>query len=646
LFRQLIRWILGEKLANAQIGEQKFSVFWGMPILSSDAISSVAYAVEEMLWILVPAVGMASYIWMPKIAGAIVLLLFILTLSYRQTVDAYPNGGGAYTVASTNLGHIPGLVAGTSLAVDYTLTVAVSMTAGVAAITSAFPAIFPYRVILAIILIILMVTGNLRGIKDASRIFGIPTYLFVFAVLALIVVGIIKHGTGAATQVPVQPGHVAFGTEMITIFLVLKAFSSGCSALTGVEAISNSVPNFRPPTQKNAKTTYILLATAVFTTFGGIAYLAKLYQTIPDAHITVIAQLAIAIFGKGGMFYFIQAATAIILVMAANTAFTDFPILLSLIAQDGYAPRQLALRGHRLNFSNGIITLAGLAIVLVVVFQGDTHLLIPLYSVGVFTSFTLSQTGMLFHWLRLKPEGWLHRAFINGLGALVTLISVVIIGTNKFRAGAWIVLLIIPIVVIIMMRVKKHYVSVAQQLDIPNESLGLISFEPRYSHFVIVPIDSLNLMVVKALQYAKSLTPNVEAFHVEPRSGEADKLRQKWELLNTDIPLIIKQSPYREVVRPLQEYIASEEHASKPGDIITVLLPQFFVSKWWEMILHNNTSLFIARALFHKRNVVVSAMPFYLEDLSALKRKRLTPRKPGENEKFSRHAERNNDTLS
>ena len=315
------------------------------------------------------------------------------------------------------------------------------------------------------------------------------------------------------------------------------------------------------------------------------------------------------------MFYVLQATTMIILALAANTAFADFPMLFSIIAQDRYAPRQLALRGHRLNFSNGILVLAVLASLLIVVFQGDTHLLIPLYAVGVFTAFTLSQTGMFVRWLRLKTEGWRWKAAINGLGAVMTFVTVIIIGVTKFMMGAWIVILLIPLIILMMLRIRRHYCQVAQRLDIPNEDLGRINLEARYSHHVIIPIDSLNAMVVNALRYAKSLGPNVEAFHVETYIGEADKLRRKWELSNTDIPLIVKHSPYREVVGPLIEYIESEEHASQPGDMITVLLPQFIVNKWWDMALHNNTSIFIANALFHERNIVVSVLPFSIDDL-------------------------------
>ncbi|HZK86643.1 MAG TPA: APC family permease, partial [Syntrophomonas sp.] len=366
MFKQFLRWIFGKSLETDRLGDEKFNVFWGMPVLSSDAISSVAYAVEEMLYVLMPVVGIASFIWMPKIAITIILLLLILTFSYRHVVDAYPNGGGAYIVAKENLGPLYGLIAGASLSVDYTLTVAVSICAGTAALISAIPGLFPHRVAISVIIIILLVIGNVRGIKESSRIFSIPTYAFILAVIALVVFGIIKHATGNNPSVP-DPSisHLTFGTQAVTLFLLLKAFASGCSALTGVEAVSNAVPNFQDPAPQNAKHSYTLLVIAIIICFGGVAYLAKIYHAVPTPELTVMAQISLDVFGKGGMFYIIQAATAIILAMAANTAFAGFPTLLSVIAQDGYAPRQMALRGHRLNFTNGITFLAIFAIILV-----------------------------------------------------------------------------------------------------------------------------------------------------------------------------------------------------------------------------------------------------------------------------------------
>jgi hypothetical protein len=444
--------------------------------------------------------------------------------------------------------------------------------------------------------------------------------------VALVIVGAVKYYTGyntvisapAATQIPI-------GTQAVTLFILLAAFSSGCSALTGVEAISNAVPNFEDPAPQKAKLTYLLLAAAIVVCFGGIAYLTKLYQVIPNPELTVMAQISRAVFGPGIMFYFIQATTTIILAMAANTAFAGFPTLLSIIAQDGYVPRQLALRGHRLNYTNGIGFLAFLAILLIIIFRADTHLLIALYAVGVFAAFTLSQAGMLVHWLRTKSEGWRHKALINGLGAVTTLIATIVVGVTKFTQGAWIVFVVVPLIIMIMYGIKRHYQSVAQQLDVPNDLLKTLDLDnPRPNH-VIIPVDSLNSMVIKALRYASSITTHVEVFHVEPYEGEADKLRRKWGMLNTEVPLIIKESPYRDVVGSLIKYIDSEEHASKPGDIITVLLPQFFVYKWYHVLLHNNTSIFIARAMLNKHNVVVSVLPFYLKE-SVKKKSRIGDR--------------------
>ncbi|HPT69048.1 MAG TPA: APC family permease [Syntrophomonas sp.] len=621
MFKQLFRWIFGKSLETERLQDEKFNVFWGMPILASDAISSVAYAVEEMLWVLIPVVGFASFIWMPRIAFAIILLLIILTLSYRQVVDAYPNGGGAYLVAKENLGPMFGLIAGASLSVGYILTVAVSICAGTIAFTSAIPALSEYKVIIAIIFVLLLVIGNVRGIRESSRFFSLPTYAFIAGVIILVIVGLIKHAVGANTTIPVPIGsEVSFGTQAVTAFLILTAFSSGCSALTGVEAVSNAVPNFQEPAAKNAKLTYLLLAVAIVVCFGGVAYMAKIINPIPDPDLTVLAQISLSVFGPGFMFYFIQITTTIILAMAANTAFAGFPTLLSIIAQDGYAPRQMALRGHRLNFTNGISFLALLAILLIIFFKADTHTLIALYALGVFAAFTLSQTGMLVHWIRVKSEGWHYKALINGLGALTTFCAMIIVGVTKFTSGAWIVVVVVPFIVFVMSGIKHHYNSVANQLDVPNDILGLIDLDTPSEHHVVVPIDSLNGMVLKALRYARSISSDVEAFHVETYAGEADKLKRKWAMLNTRIPLIIKQSPYRDVVGTLVEYIDSEEHASRPGDLITVLLPQFLVSKWYEALLHNNTSLFIANALFSKHNIVVSVLPFHLEKYNERKR--------------------------
>lgn len=608
-------WLLGEKLSSNRVGEEKFNVLWGLPVLASDAISSVSYAVEEILLVFIPVIGIASYFWLPQVAGAVIILLMILTVSYRQIVDAYPNGGGAYIVAKDNLQPIFGLIVGASLSVDYTLTVAVSISAGTAAITSAIPSLHTHKVAIAIVIILLMAFGNLRGVKESTKLFSIPTYAFVLSIVVLIVAGIFKSIQGVTVTLP-NPANAAIplGTQAVTLFLILRAFSSGCAALTGVEAICDAVPNFQEPARKNAKKAYILLAAAVFVTFVGTAYLATIYHAVPNEHMTVLAQLASGIFGKGIMFYVMQVTTAIILAMAANTAFAGFPTLISIISRDGYAPRQLAARGHRLNYSNGILLLALGGALLVIIFKGSTHALIPLYAVGVFTSFTLAQAGMFMRWIRLKPKGWHYKAVVNGLGCLVTFITVIIVSVTKFTSGAWVVFIIIPFIIFVMYKIKHHYQVIADELDIPKEALTNVEFKEKPKPHIIIPIDSLNKMVIKALNYAKGISQTVEVFHIETYEGEADKLRKKWAMLNTDVPLVIKQSPYREVVKTLLAHIDSEEHSSQPGDIIMVLLPQFVVKKRWEVALHNNTSLFITNALLKERDIIVSIMPFQVEE--------------------------------
>lgn len=608
MFSKLKRFLIGKTLKTEDAANEKFNIFWGLPILSSDAISSVAYAGEEILWVLVPIIGLAAYQNMFYVALAIIFLLLLLVFSYSQTIDNYPNGGGAYIVASDNLGRIPGLIAGASLSIDYVLTVAVSTCAGTAAITSAFPGLLNYRIIISLFFILILTLGNLRGVKESSRIFGIPTYLFLLSALSLIVVGIFKvYVLGDTPQGLIKIPEV---TGDISIFLILRAFAGGCTALTGVEAVSNGIPNFRDPSQKNAKRVLMLLGLVVLVIFGGTSFLATLYHAVPTSDITVIAQIATQVFGANNfMFYILQATTAIILIMASNTSFSGFPLLLSLISKDGYVPRQFGKLGDRLSFSNGITFLGIASAVLVVLFNGETHLLLPLYAVGVFTSFTLSQTGMLLKWFRGKTAGWKHKALINGLGAVVTFITVVIIGATKFMLGAWIVFILIPVLIFAMLKVKSHYSEIARQLSLISDELpGKV--EVRH---IIVPIDTLNKASFKALNYARCLSNDVVAFHTSVNDECSEKLKQKWTDYGIQVPLVIKSSPYRDIVSPLLAFIKSEEHASKSGDLVTVVMPQFIVRNWWHNILHNQTALIIKRRLMKDRNIAVITVPFVLK---------------------------------
>lgn len=608
MFEKIKRVLIGQKLKNEDLNEEKLNIFWGLPVLSSDAISSVAYPAQEILWVLVPIIGILAYKTIFYIALAIITLLCILVFSYRQTIDSYPCGGGSYIVAKDNIGQLAGLIAGASLSMDYVLTVAVSTSSGTDAIVSAIPSLLNYRVEITLLFIFILAIGNLRGIKDSSRLFGVPTYLFIVSCLIMIGTGIFK--VAVLKQSPNLVHEIPTATGNITIFLILKAFSGGCTALTGVEAVSNGIPNFKDPAQKNAKKVLALLALIVFLIFGGMSYLASLYHAVPNHEVTVIAQIADQVFGKSFMFYSVQITTALILIMAANTAFSDFPLLLSLISKDGYAPKQLSRRGERLNFANGIKLLSLAAAFLIIIFNGSTHALIPLYAVGVFTSFTLSQSGMCLKWFREKTDGWKHKAFVNGFGALVTLVTVIIISVSKFKDGAWIVCILIPIFVLIMVRIKAHYNTLAKELSLSIEREKPLSSTDAPIEHVIVLVDNLNQASLKAINYAKRLSDNVVAFHISVDKDETEKLQDKWNKYNPNIPLITKYSPYRDIVKPLQDFIESEEHASQPGDNVTIVMPQFVVKKWWHNILHTQTAMLLRRKLMMDRHIVLITVPY------------------------------------
>jgi amino acid transporter len=618
MFDKLREFLIGKPLKSEEIHGEKFNVPFGLSILSSDAISSVAYASEEILWVLVPIVGFVAYQFMFYDALAIIVLLLILVFSYRQTINSYPSGGGAYIVAKDNLGVIPGLVAGASLSVDYILTVAVSVSAGTAAITSAFPSLLNHRISIALFFVALLMVGNLRGVRESAKIFAFPPYLFIFAMLSMIVYGIYK--VKVLGYVPEVPSNLPQQVSDITVFLFLRAFAAGCTALTGVEAVSNGIPNFKEPAAKNAIRVLFLLATIIFIMFGGISYLATLYHAVPSVEKTVISEIAVQVFGTGFMFYFVQAATAIILVLAANTAYSGFPLLLAIIAKDGYTPKQLKQRGQRLSFSNGIIFLTSAAALLIIIFRGETHYLIPLYAVGVFISFTLSQSGMVVKWFKQRHSDnkWFLKAGVNGFGAIITFITVIIIGVTKFLTGAWIVLVLIPLLVYFMMRVKDHYQHVTKGLKLSGKVPALILSKHGPRHFIVL-VESLNMAVFKAIDYAKCLSDDIVAFHVSIDEEETEKLKKRWQEYNIGIPLIIKESPYRELIKPLLNYIESDEHASKWGEMITIVMPQFVVEKAWENALHNQTHMLIRTTLLNHNvegyaNITVISVPYLIEE--------------------------------
>lgn len=602
--------LIGEPLANEQQAHEKYNVPFGLAIMASDAVSSVAYAAEEILYVLIAVIGLMSYVWLGWVSLMIIGLLLILTVSYIQVIKAYPQGGGAYIVAKENLGVKAGLIAGAALLIDYILTVAVSASSGVAAIISAFPNLSKHKIALVIGLITILTILNLRGVSESAKIFSIPTYLFIVSMIFMIIYGLIKFSLYGAPTPMVHEQIKMSGT--ISLFLILRAFSSGCSALTGLEAVSNSVPNFKEPRQKNAITVMVLLSTLILFIFGGTSLLARFYHAVPVGYPTVIAQIAYGVFGKTFMFYVIQFSTAVILIMACNTAFTGFPMLMYIVGKDGFAPRQFTIRGKRLSFSTGIIALSFVAAILVVIFDATTHRLIPLYAVGVFLSFTLAQTGMVIHWKSVKEPGWKKRAFINGFGAFITVITTLIIIYEKFTEGAWIVIILIPIIVLGMRRIKKHYNRVADFLRTNREELAESQLDRKFTHIMIVPIESVNKAALNALQYARSITPDVIALNVSTSKEAMEKLQIRWKELNTDILLVSKYSPYRAVVTPLIKYISDIVRAAGENEKITVVLPEFIVHEWWGEILHNHTSFFIRETLLRNENVIIATHPYHL----------------------------------
>ena len=626
--------LIGKPLRNEAIHGQKLGILWGLPILASDAISSVAYASQEILTVLQHPdhpVGNYAYMLLIFISLAIIGLLALLVLSYRQTIENYPNGGGAYIVAKENLGVMAGVIAGAALSVDYILTVAVSVSSGVEQLASVFPIMdktvpilgmqYPIiAVVIACTLVALLMVGNLRGIRESSRIFGIPTYAFLLGMGVLIIVGLAKVFSGdvPAAKLPVPTIEtVTQPIKAMMLILVLRAFSNGCAALTGIEAVSNSVPNFRDPATKNAKLILLILACIILVLFGGTSLLAANFHVeVGEDSPAVLVQLSNSIFGKGNfMVIYIAVTTFIILFMAANTAYSGFPLLVSIMAKEGYAPRQLSMRGDRLSYSNGIIMLTFGAVLLIIAFSARVTSLIGLYAIGVFISFTLSQSGMFMKWVRHKGRHWHVKAAINGIGAVVTALVVIIIAIFKFEEGAWIVVILVPILVFLMMRVKRHYTAIAKQLRIPDEAFATLDIsKDHYRNRVIVPIENINQPSIRALRFAKTISDNVTAFSVAIDEEAEAKLRARWAKLKTDIPYVIKYSPYRKVVEPLLDFIKSAEYDYKKGDMITVMLPQFTVKKWWNRLLHNRTRVYIERQLLKHKHIVVAVMPFQLKD--------------------------------
>ncbi|RPJ01721.1 MAG: APC family permease, partial [Chloroflexi bacterium] len=591
------------------------------------ALSSTAYATQEILLILAMA-GTAAFVYAFPIALAIVALLAMVTISYEQTIHAYPNGGGAYIVARDNLGYFAAEVAGAALLMDYILTVAVSVSSGVAQVASAFPELLPYRIYLAVGLVLFVMLVNLRGVKESGVTFAIPTYFFLVMMFAMVGVGFVRYITsslGSVTDPP--PLHVVQTASAIGPFLILHAFSSGTTALTGVEAISNGIPAFKEPRSRNAGITLIWMSTILAILFLGITFLAGHVQAIPSEEETVISQLARTVFsGRGPLYHGVIAATTIILIMATNTSFADFPRLSALLAADGFLPRQLAYRGSRLVYSRGIVALALIASLLIVVFDASVSGLIPLYAIGVFLCFTLSQAGMARRWWKighlqkgqeLQERGstlryesrWRLKMMINSCGAVCTAIVMLVFTVTKFAEGAWIVLLLLPVMVVIFSRIHHHYLDLAARL-----SLERYGEPPRVRRqCIIIPVSGVHRGTLEALRYARSLSDDITAVHVSIDPVEADAVRQKWELWGGGLRLVILESPYRLLLEPLLQYIAEIAAQRQPDETITIVVPQFVPGRWWQNFLHNQTAIMLRLALLFRRGIVITDIPFHVE---------------------------------
>ena len=608
------RLLVGNPIETAAQHDQRLSKRVALAVFSSDALSSVAYASEAILFVLVLASVQALPLVIP-IAVAIVVLLLIVGFSYRQTIHAYPNGGGAYIVAHENLGEVPGLIAAASLLIDYVLTVSVSISAGVFAITSlastwGYVGLGDYRVEIALGCIALITVINLRGVKESGAIFSVPTYVFIVSIVIMLGLGFYRVASGGWMAAAPQLAETAAAAEPLGIFLILRAFAAGCTALTGVEAISNGVPAFKQPESKNAATTLIWMIVTLAVMFLGISVLAYYIGAAPREDVSVISQIAIQIVGTGPAFFVIQVATALILVLAANTSYADFPRLASLLSRDRFLPRQFSSRGDRLVFSNGVVALGVFAALLVIVFNAREQAMLPLYAIGVFISFTLSQFGMVRHWMREREPGWRRSVLINGVGALLTAVVLVVIIVTKFEHGAWSVLVLTPILVVLFRSIHWHYQQVARQLSLETAP----RVEPVRRHTALVLISGIHRGVVPALEFAKSIAPdNTTALYVDLDAEHTRKIEEKWAHWGAGIPLKVLDSPYRSLVRPIMRYI-DEIDAQYDDDVLSVILPEFIPSKWWQHLLHNQTALAIKAALLFRKGVVVISVPYHLED--------------------------------
>lgn len=609
MIRFIKRLLIGRPLHNQEMVREKLPKWKALAIFSSDALSSVAYGPEQIMVTLALS-GTIAYGYIGPVSLVILLLLAIISISYVQVARANPGGGGSYSVAIHNLGELPALIAGAALFADYTLTVAVSVSAGTEAIVSAFPALVPHEVTIDLVVIFgVLMLINLRGVRESSNAFVTPTYAFIFGVLALIGTGLYQTITGQEPAIP--PASLPQQWDWTMLFLILRSFANGCSSMTGVEAISNGVPMFRKPEVHNAAVTTYWMSGILGVMFAGISFLIIHFHIMPIPDVTALSQLAETVFGRSGMYYYIQITTMLVLYLAANTSYNGLPPLLSIMARDGYMPRYLGTRGERLSFSNGIILLSFMAAALIYIFRGNTDHLISLYAIGVFLSFTIAQVGMVVHWRRLRDQGWVMRAVLNGIGAVMTGIVVLVIAVSKFLYGAWVVLVFIPVMIYIFKKIHSHYEDVREQLHLPVEEF-VGQLKTTRKNLVVVPVATPTRVVAETLKYASAIGGEVIAVHIGTDEEMISKVRQKWEALQSGIPLVTIYSPYRLMIAPLIEYIVKLEK-ERPEDYVTVLIPEFEPKKWWHRLLHNQTGWILRTLLILRENVVVATIPYHLK---------------------------------
>ena len=610
VMREVRRLVIGRPLHNQEIVHEKLPKWKALSIFSSDPLSSVGYGPEQIV-IVLAAPGLLAYGYFPYVFAAIFAILVIISISYAQVARANPGGGGSYSVGMKNLGETPALLAAAALFADYVLTVSVSVASGTDALVSAFPALAPHAVgiDLAVLFGLLMLV-NLRGVRESSNVFVFPTYAFVFGIFALIAAGVYQVFSQAAPVIAPE-SVVRQPLDWMMLFLVLRAFSSGCASVTGVEAVSNGVPAFKKPEAHNAALTTYYMAATLGIMLVGIAFLFMHYHLLPLEDETMLSQLAASVFGRGGVYYYIQLTTMLVLYLAANTSYNGLPPLWSIMARDGYMPRYLGVRGERLSFSNGIVLLSIVAGILIVVFNGNVEHLINLYALGVYTAFTISQLGMVVHWRRERGANWHWRAGINAVGACLTGTVVIVVSVAKFTHGAWMVLIFVPIMMAIFKSVKRHYTDMADQLHLPLED-GFLAGGPRGRNIVVVPISTPTRVVADTVNYAKIIGQEVIALHVATDEEAGSRVREKWRQWNPGVRLVTVYSPYRLLIQPLLEYVGELEKEKRPEDYITVLIPEFETKKWWHRLLHNQTGWILRTLLILRENVIVATIPYHL----------------------------------